>query len=217
MKQGIFVVLLIAVSTAFASLWNESAFFLAQGEMAKKKKEQAFSRSVGSCHGGGVVFYVNTNQDAPSGQHGLIVALADATTGCASPTGTCEWDTNGYTPKIIAPHTDYFTGAKNTKEILKALGSSRAQAAYAASQYRGGGYADWYLPAQKELMMLYTQLSSKGDSFWTRCGGSAPAAGSYWSSTQVGTSVAWGIAFVNGNVPYGVTTSTLGVRAVRAF
>ena len=209
MKQTIFCIFL-----SFSSSLPILAY--AEGKTSENKSA-SIAHPLGSCYGGGIIFYLNTTPNAPAGQRGLIVALSDASTGCNSPTGTCVWDITGFTAKLIAPHRDYFSGAENTKEILKALGESRAQAAYAASQYKGGGYSDWYLPAQKELSELYTQVSSTGENFWTGCGGSVPSAGSYWSSTQLNTRVAWGIAFANGNVPYGVTTSSLGVRAIRAF
>jgi hypothetical protein len=46
-----------------------------------------------------------------------------------------------------------------------------------AKYYRGGGYADWYLPDTEELRLMYQNLKAKGNA-----GGFSD--GSYWSSSK---------------------------------
>jgi hypothetical protein len=66
--------------------------------------------------------------------------------------------------------------AANTKAIIKACGKDAA--AGAASAYRGGGLADWFLPSNRELNQMYVRR--------TVVGLVAGITGdqTYWSSSQ---------------------------------
>ena len=171
---------------------------------------------VGSCYGGGVVFYVTSG-----GQHGLIAALSDA----ASP---LAWDTTGLA--VVTTQAQYFTGLANTTTILNTSTAGSFPAAAAASSYATAETCStctvWYLPAQEELSTLYSQANFSGASLWTNCAGTAPSA-IYWSSTQVnGTPVGvikvWTVDFTaTGDAGKVVappnTMATEAVRAIRAF
>ncbi|MEI8054814.1 MAG: hypothetical protein WCH10_02280 [bacterium] len=62
------------------------------------------------------------------------------------------------------------SGKPNTELILKTLGIDRNSAAKHCTQYREGGYTDWYLPSMWELYEVYKIFQS-------------PVAGYHWSST----------------------------------
>lgn len=216
------------IRTIVAAIWLpilSSSSYAIQSQTGTENTQSAIAHPVGSCYGGGVVFYVNTTPGAHVGQQGLIVALQDAPNGAVY-----EWDTKGETQEVIAPLTTYFSGAKNTANILADMGSDRAQAAYAATQTRDGGYSDWYLPSRDELMALFTQANFSGEGFWTHCGGIPPNNTDdypnqiYWSSSQLWPNTAWLVSFGGegllqpGFVNYYETDrGQYAVRAVRAF
>ena len=77
------------------------------------------------------------------------------------------------------------------------------------SEYRGGGYSDWYLPTEEELNWIYVNLRRKGKitgDTW------------YWSSSVYSTDIICLHNFSTGN-PTGSNNknNTSSVRAVRAF
>jgi hypothetical protein len=47
------------------------------------------------------------------------------------------------------------TGAANTKKIIAVQGRGYNYAALICANYRGGGFADWFLPSRDELYLLY--------------------------------------------------------------
>ena len=177
---------------------------------------------VGDCYGGGVVFYVNPNQQAPAGQRGLIAAITDAP--ATKPSQLYAWDTTGNTcvGTVTAGkcHTttkrNYFAGAPNTQKILNTKTVGQWPAATAAATYNGGGAKDWYLPSQNESATLYFQSVNMG-TFGRRCGFLPFSLNDYWTSTQGVNGYAWHVDFAVGHV-FGTTTITpLRVRPIRAF
>lgn len=78
------------------------------------------------------------------------------------------------------------------------------------SEYRGGGYEDWYLPNKDELNYIYQNLRKTG-----KISGDS----SFWSSSSSGDNHAWKQFFSDGSQgDYGENSSrTRAVRAVRAF
>ncbi len=230
MKQSIWGMMLLFVSTASLSAKNPASTTYVDQQIAKAKASllalinaNSVAHPVGSCYGGGVVIYVNTAPGTPAQHQGLIAALTDAS---ANP---LEWDTTGNTPVITA--AQYFTGRANTA-VMAIPPSGIFQAAEAAVAYNAvvtktcSTCTDWYLPSQDELMAMYTQSNSSNPTFWTNCSGMSPTAAIYWSSTQVNgdSTKAWSVDFTvntrfSGNVvsPPGGTTTTQLVRAIRAF
>lgn len=175
---------------------------------------------VGSCYGGGVVFYANNDANAPAGQRGLIAAPTDALSST-----TMAWQSGGSTTVTPTPQKTYFTGEVNTNAILSTIGIFPA--ASAANSYTVDGdtctaCTSWYLPSQDELATLYAQSTSSialgNTTFWSACNGSTPGSVSYWSSTQ-GTlnSQAFSVSFLTGIVTTSTNSSNFRVRPVRAF
>ena len=97
---------------------------------------------------------------------------------------------------------DSFTdGAQNTQHLL-ADGNEHPAAQWAAS-LEIDGHKDFYLPAQKELNLVYINLQDK-------C---APKY--HWSSTQYSSNGAWVQTFEHGYQLFNYKGRTLAVRAVR--
>lgn len=191
-----------------------------QTQINTLKTIPAVAHPVGSCYGGGVVYYASSDANAPAGQRGLIAAPTDALSST-----TMQWQSGGSTTVTPTPQKTYFTGEANTNAIRSAIGIFPA--ASAANSYTVDGdtctaCTSWYLPSQDELATLYAQSTSSialGDTtFWSACGGSTPGAVSYWSSTQ-GTlsSQAFSVNFLTGIVTTSTNSSNFRVRAVRAF
>ena len=116
---------------------------------------------IGETYGGGKVFYVDD-----SGQHGLIAALADRSTGIQWYNGTNKF--TGTTGDGL------YAGAMNTAIIIAAqmndnpAGNFAAKVAADYSVQEDGVtpctgsaaeicYGDWYLPSMVELNLLYQQ------------------------------------------------------------
>lgn len=185
----------------------------------------AVAHPVGSCYGGGVVYYASSDANAPAGQRGLIAAPTDAQYQGST---TMAWQSGASTTVSPAPQKTYFTGEANTNAILSTIGTFPA--ANAANGYTVDGDScssctSWYLPSQDELATLYAQSTSSialgNTTFWSACNGSTPVAATYWSSTQGAlNSQAYSANFLNGSVTTSPTNnppSALRVRAVRAF
>jgi Protein of unknown function (DUF1566) len=193
----------------------------------------SLTHPVGSCYGGGVVFYRNPDLNAPAGQRGLIVAPSDSDgttngttliTGCSGSPVVCRWDTTGNT-LVVGTESLYFTGEENTQDILDTpTFTGTWSAAEAAEAYNTTnppptceGCTAWYLPAQDELATLYFQ-SHNMPGFGADCTGfTALAVSAYWSSTQLNDLSAWFADFSNGKVTSRNTDNQLQVRPVRAF
>ena len=142
---------------------------------------------------GGKVFYVTD-----AGLHGLEAAPADQSSGAA-------WGCYGNAISG-ADGTAVGTGAANTTAIVTDCAEA-GTAAKIADAYALNGYTDWYLPSKDELNLLYQQKTVVGGF----------ANGSYWSSSQDGSSFAWLQYFSDGYQDYYDKYLTLPVRAVRAF
>ena len=162
---------------------------------------------IGESYGGGIVFYVYDN-----GQHGLIAATSDQSSGI-------NWQ-NGIQTNKRARADGVGAGLKNTAIIIGSMepGYSNAFAATVCNEYSvtavgGVTYGDWYLPSKHELNLLYLQKSVVG--------GFANV--SYWSSTEHSlvlgelAEYAWSQNFSNGNQGPIYKDGNNYVRAVRAF
>ena len=155
---------------------------------------------IGESYGGGIVFYVYDN-----GQHGLIAATADQSTGI-------RWF-GGTSTNTRARADGVGAGLKNTPIIIAGQGpvDGAAFAATACNEYSvtvgGVTYGDWYLPSKSELILLYLQKVVVG-------GFSGIF---YWSSTEYDNTYAWGQAFDNGTNFFSSKNNPHNVRAIRAF
>jgi len=153
------------------------------------------SHYIGESYGGGIVFYVYDN-----GQHGLITANADQSTAVV-------WTNTAFQSTVSNAVRDGINGGlANTERIIIQAGAG-SYAAQLCANYKGGNYADWYLPSKYELNLLYLQKSVVGgfaNSF-------------YWSSTELNDYVAWVQAFDSGGEGATSKDGADSVRAVRAF
>jgi hypothetical protein len=155
---------------------------------------------IGERYGGGIVFYVYDN-----GQHGLIAATADQSTGIRWYGGT-NTNTRARADGVGA-------GLKNTAIIIANQGpvDGNAFAATVCNEYSvtvaGVTYGDWYLPSKHELNLLYLQKAVVGGF----------AIGLYWSSSELDSLNAWSQLFGNGFQLGNGKNNAFLVRAVRAF
>jgi hypothetical protein len=165
--------------------------------------------TIGESYGGGIVFYVYDG-----GQHGLIAASADQSTGI-------QWS-NGIARSTGATGDGIGAGAMNTAMIVATqmadnqtgYFAAKVCADYSVTGTNGVYYGDWYLPSLHELSLLNSQKNVVG--------GFANAI--YWSSTQIvlqqylDYSFAWFKDFgFNSTTNLFSTSSLLNVRAVRSF
>lgn len=148
--------------------------------------------TLGQSFGGGIIFYIDG-----TGQHGLIAALNDISTGII-------WHNGNYVTTNATSLTDGFT---NTNLIITAQGNTAAYAAKLCKDYNGGGFNDWFLPSKDQLNRLYLQKALVGNF----------ANNSYWSSTELDNLNAWYQYFVDGWQNYVFKLGTNYVRPIRAF
>ena len=166
---------------------------------------------IGDFAQGGIVFWIDE-----TGEHGLACAKQDQSTGVRWYAGTSgETQAKGDGP---------FAGEMNTTIIIAsqvAIGddnSTYAARICAELQITEGGYtyADWYLPSEYELNLLY-QNKATIDAAALANGGSSFATDSYWSSTEINNAGARSQNFDAGNPFNGGKNLGLHVRAIRAF
>ncbi len=149
---------------------------------------------------GGIVIHLTDN----SGLHGLEVAPADL----VDSRGNSNFAWGCYGKSIpSAKATVVGTGATNTTAIVNGC-SEENTAAKMAKSYVNNGYADWFLPSKDELELMYSQkiVVAKSPNYI------------YWSSSDTGTSYAWGQNFSNGFQQFNLNKGNpFPVRVVRAF
>jgi uncharacterized protein DUF1566 len=155
------------------------------------------SHYFGEPYAGGIVFYIDS-----TGQHGLVAATSDQSTGST-------WYNGGYVA-TGATGTALGTGAANTAAIISAQGTGSYAASICAALTLGG-YTDWFLPSKDELNQLYINLANPGLGNISNY--------SYWSSTEYSTNNAW-FQYLTPNT--GAQQNQLKVyqyyvRAIRAF
>lgn len=98
-----------------------------------------------------------------------------------------------------------------------AMNNSTHPAAFFCMGLTTGGFSDWYMPAQDELNVLYTNRASlpSGEEFYTASVTGAPY---YWSSTQYASDTTRGVAqdFTGGIGVFNSTkANSFRVRAIR--
>jgi hypothetical protein len=160
------------------------------------------THTIGESFGGGIVFYVYDN-----GQHGLIAATADQSTGI-------RWYGGSFT-NTRARADGIGAGLKNTAIIIatQVPFDGNAFAATLCNEYLvtvgGVTYGDWYLPSKYELNLLYLQKSVVGG---------FASSEYYWSSSEINLARAWLQFFYNGYQDDAADKDGVYyVRAIRAF
>jgi hypothetical protein len=167
--------------------------------------------SVGDFAQGGIVFWVDE-----TGQHGLVCAKSDQSSGIRWYAGT-----HGNTQ---AKGDGLYSGEANTAIIIAAQvaigddGSTYAARICNELQITEGGttYGDWYLPSKYELDLMYDDKATI-DATALANGGVGFAADWYWSSTEFDYSNAWEQNFNVGTQRDNSKNFFSKVRAVRAF
>jgi hypothetical protein len=161
------------------------------------------SFAIGQSYQGGIIFYLDG-----TGQHGLIAATADQSTGM-------RWWAGTYT-FTMAWADGLGAGKANTAIIIanQGYGDGSTYAARVCNEYtvtvNGVTYGDWYLPSKFELNLMYINLKVAG------LGGFA--SDYYWSTTEGSNYGAWGQDFGSGFQYIGFNKGvSYYVRAVRAF
>ena len=116
-----------------------------------KTAEMLKPHFIGENFGGGIVFHLYDN-----GQHGLIAAPYDLTTGIRWHAGG---ETGIYTP-TMAKGDGINSGKVNTVIIIAVQldGDGATYAARMSNEYsvtHGSAYGDWYLPSKSELNLMF--------------------------------------------------------------
>jgi len=174
-------------------------------------KKMGSTYSVGDFAHGGIVFWVDK-----TGQHGLVCAKLDQSTGVRWYAGTFG--------NTQAKGDGPYAGKANTSIIIAAQvaigddGSTYAARICNELQITEGGktYGDWYLPSKEELNLMY-QNKATIDATANSKSGSGFASAYYWSSTEYYGTTAWEQSFVDGSQINYSKDTTGRVRAVRAF
>ena len=138
---------------------------------------------------GGVYAGLIRGEDGQPNHH-LVVAIADA--------GKLKGEWGNYGNAI--------TGAESRNDGLantKAMADAGSKLAKAALSLEIEGHADFYLPAQAELMLCFANAREHFDKEW------------HWSSTQYSAYYAWAQYFSTGNVNDHVKVNEFRARAVR--
>lgn|GEM_PF-1545709 len=186
---------------------------------ATKAPQQHGAYRIGQEYGGGIIFYVD-----PSGQHGLIAAkddvlmpYTDAWQGCVEAvqfrwsTGQSVIHNNGdYAYQELGTLNAIGQGALNTRKMLERYPAKTYpySAAAVAVAYKGNDYTDWFLPSKDELNQLYLNKTVVGG---------FSATDSYWSSSELGSDLAW-YQYFNFGYQSDVGKEAHGrIRPVRAF
>ena len=138
---------------------------------------------IGDFYQGGYVIYLNSNgtkfgpngpESGTAGQHGIILRPMNL----GNNPGVSEYwgcSTPNYT------YSSYGYAQHNTNAIIDGCGEGNAPAVEMVNDYSVGGYSDWFLPTESELVLIYNfdDLLPQGAilSFLV-----------YWSSTFCGAS-----------------------------
>ena len=157
--------------------------------------------AVGDAYEGGVIAYLFTPEDpgyVAGESHGLIVANADLPAAAWSTVTSAEVD---------GTSSGIGSGAANTAAIVAQPGCTGG-AAWACASYSSGGYDDWYLPSDQELLALLPHLADIGG---------FTSADFYWSSTEWAAGDSWAVRVSDGTEGVFSKSSTLSVRPMRTF
>jgi hypothetical protein len=164
---------------------------------------------IGDFNHGGVVFWI----DPTDSSKGLVCAVNDQST-------SIVWgDLNA--PEVTGTSTNIGSGVSNTDLIIASKGSGTTHAAGVARAYNAGGYTDWSLPSNDELIEIYnnktiinaTATANSGEIFQE----GETLGARYWVSNMSGVNGNFLFDFYNGFVNGVWPVNARNVRAVRAW
>lgn len=173
--------------------------------------KNAKTYKVGDFAHGGIVFMVDE-----SGQHGLVCAITDQSTGIRWHAGT-----------NVRTRAFSSSGKENTLLIIAVQAAVSDDLGYYAAQIcnqydvkKTGlpyDYNGWYLPSLEELELMYRERTKINEASIVN-GGTAFQNANYWSSTEFGSpAFAFFKNLSTGESSTDTKTETYRVRAVRAF
>lgn len=148
--------------------------------------------------GGGKVFYL----DGQGG--GLEIATVDVVS------NRVAWGCSGQS--VGATGTAVGTGTTNSNTYATNCGAA-GTAITEALNWTHGGQSDWYLPSVDEMDSVWTNLVNITSPHLT-----FPPLETYWTSSEVPTTIAWVFQFSSGTLGQTTTkTTNHKVRAIRSF
>ena len=165
--------------------------------------DNSYKHSIGESYGGGIVFYVYDN-----GQHGLIAAKADHSTGM-------QWSYGSY--RYTGSTGDGLGAGEMNTALIVAMqmviyqsfvvnNAAKVCVEYSVTE-NDITYGDWYLPSLYELRLLFMQKSVVG--------GFTPL--DYWSSTEANINISYYMNFSTGGSNFKTKNSYCAVRTIRSF
>ena len=176
-------------------------------------------QAIGNLYQGGMVFYIDA-----TGQHGLIAALSDQSSGVAwsnsksKVTGTSDDGLGaGYMNTAIQVATQVGDASPpGFAALIAADYSVQADGVTTtgcATPTTASCYSDWYLPSATELNLIYTKIGPGAST-----AGNLTVDNLYWSSTEYDSTTAWCQGFdVYGEQSASPKSNKFNVRAIRAF
>lgn len=146
-------------------------FFVFISSCSKKNEiPKSANLKIGDKYEGGIVSYLFNPGDNgyTRGYKGIIIAENDLPS-------RFIWKTASATDIFSTLSIEVGYGDINSKKILELSTNLnfRAPAVEEASKYQGGSFKDWFLPSEKELLLIKSNLAEKGvgnfssDTYWT--------------------------------------------------
>ena len=170
--------------------------------------------SIGDFAHGGIVFWVDE-----SGQHGLVCAKMDQSSGV-------RWDA-GSSSYTMALGDGPLAGKMNTAIIIATTGrgDGNTYASRICNELKitemGKTYGDWYLPSKEELNLIYINRALINSTATANGGTALIANGIYSSSTESHwdrSGTIWGQFFSDGFQDERISKAlTCNLRAIRSF
>jgi hypothetical protein len=121
---------------------------------------------------------------------------------------------------VADPQESIGSGKRNTELIIEKLNElgETGRAAQMCRELNVNGFSGWFLPSKDEQDLMFVNLHNKfiGD-FGKGTNTKSWVNWSYWSSSQVNVSGAWGLGFYGGIYYYNLKIYRYRVRAVRVF
>jgi hypothetical protein len=165
-----------------------------------------FIHYIGEQFGGGVIF--NLWKDSLGLEHGLIVDKTDLSV-------AYDWS-NLSSALIGATAQSKWNGLGNSNAIIGQVGHTSSAAALCLNS-TSSGQSDWYLPSLQELNMLWSNHYTVARSLSQISGATQLQPATYWSSTELISTIAWYFNFTTGSALTNNKSYANFVRAVRAF